>query len=83
MSNAYSLTEQEVEAAAAMGWGLYEVYDSDRRTVSTMVLPTPFGEGKSAKKALEVVSVMAQQGHALCHKAVRVVALSNMQGAKK
>jgi hypothetical protein len=83
MSNADSLTRQEAEAAASMGWGLYDVYDADRRTVSTMVLPTPFGEGKSAKKALEVVSVMAQRGHALCQKAVRIVAQSNMQGAKK
>jgi hypothetical protein len=83
MSNKDLLTRQEAEAAASMGWGLYDVYDVDRRTVLVMVLPTPFAEGKSAKRALEAVTTMAQRGHALCQKALRIAAQSNMQGTKK
>ena len=69
------LTTEEFAAAAAMGWTLCDVYDSDLERWMIVVMPLTIGQQPmaNAEQAGSFVINLARQGHALAVKALQIV----------
>lgn len=77
------LTREERSTAAMQNWGLFHVFDLDKRRWSMNVLPLTFDGGISAEKCLRFVIERARGNDSVALKALRLMAAFNAGKAGK
>ena len=79
----HDLTPEEEAAAKKQGWGLFVIYDEQKRRWMLGILPIKFTNLQGAPQALQFVLNRAKQNDQLCIKALRAITRFNSSRGKK
>ena len=73
----FDLTKEERAEAARQGWGLFQIFDMEKRTWHMNVLPIALGPNMSVVQVQTLVLSQARQRHPLSLKALRLISRYN------